>query len=572
MKGIPLGFVDAECSELSIYEDNGHLLTVAPPRSGKATDLLIPALLLCEHSCFVIDPRGQLAAVTARRRHEMGQEVVLLNPFQEWPDYLGRFAHKTFNPCCVLDRQSLSFATDCDGQSEALVLPEASGSHNKYFTDSARQLVSGLLMYIVRRFAPAERNLVSLYDIVTVPDNLEDVVKQAVALNDPLITGRLSRFAKSSSDERKSIAEIVLSAITELGFMGNKAIRDSLQSAPEGAPELRFKDLRRRPMTVYLILPLEQIIPCAKWFRLVLHAAMFDLTHDFSKPGPRLPVLMMLDEFAQLGRLEIIEAAEAQAAGFGIQLWPVLQDYGQLKGIYEDRADSFVAGAGISTWFAPREMTTAKYISDHSGTAEVGYETTNINQDLYRASLPGAPPGYGVNVGGGYERRERPLFRPDEVMKIGPEKLFVFYKGHFVLGWRRKYFDVPEFAGMYDPDPYHDKARARVDDDDDYDEEEDDGESEVSAQEITKAAEFHALRRERLWNAAHATFRKETGRDCDIKDSAQWERLSTIYDRLNGTALSYYCPACDLALSGVRVRMGFRCPQCGGRVEGPGRY
>lgn len=136
--------------------------------------------------------------------------------------------------------------------------------------------------------------------------------------------------------------------------------------------------------------------------------------------------------------------------------------------------------------------------------------------------------------------------------------------------------------------PYHPtkEQRARVDNDGDNNDEDDvapefegvfrespapreeeNEESESAAAEVQRAADFHKLRRERLWKAAHARFKEETGTDCDINDRAQWRRLSGIYDRLNGVEQPYYCPACHSALSAVDVRAGFRCPDCGGPVD-----
>src|SRR3546814_2272236 len=50
------------------------------------------------------------------------------------------------------------------------------------------------------------------------------------------------------------------------------------------------------------------------------------------------PVLFLLDEFAALGRLEPVERAMGLMAGYGIQLWPILQDVHQLRALYERRA------------------------------------------------------------------------------------------------------------------------------------------------------------------------------------------------------------------------------------------
>jgi type IV secretion system protein VirD4 len=526
--GIRLGYkLDGEiCS----YRQEGHLLTIAPPRSGKGRDLLVPALLTCQHSCLVVDPKGQLAAVTARRRIEMGQKVYILNPFQVWQKYkdgspcLERFKHVTFNPLAVLDPSSLGFATDCDARADAIVLEESLGSPNKYFTDSARQLVSGLIMYIVSRLPSAGRNLASLYDIIC-GDQLQTAVQEALATDDRFIRGRLSRFSQANSKGKKSIGEIVLSAITEVGFMGNKAILNSLRSASPGEYELRFRDLRREPMTVYLILPTEYLGPCSKWFRLNVEAALFDLLHDLEVNGPGRPVLFMLDEFAQLKRLQIIEEAAAAAAGYGVQLWPVLQDLNQLKELYGDRFETFIAGAGVSMWYAPRDNTTAEYVSKLCGETEIGYQKKSVGLQPFG---PDPERRLGVNVT--WERVARKLRHPDEIRRISNDKMMLFGMGLVMEGLRRSYLDDDGLCGMYDPDPYH------------------------------------------LREAPPKTFEEDA--DDDDEDDDEESTLAQLLEELRSDG-RWYCRACEKVFSDASVaacdEVPF-CKYCGGEVEGPGMF
>ncbi|MEJ0023762.1 MAG: type IV secretory system conjugative DNA transfer family protein [Alphaproteobacteria bacterium] len=64
-----------------LYDQDRHLLTIAPTGAGKGRGVIIPNLLRFEGSAIVIDPKGETWHVTARRRREMGQQVYLLDPF-----------------------------------------------------------------------------------------------------------------------------------------------------------------------------------------------------------------------------------------------------------------------------------------------------------------------------------------------------------------------------------------------------------------------------------------------------------------------------------------------------------
>jgi type IV secretion system protein VirD4 len=444
-----------------IYKGDAHILTVAPTRAGKGRDLLIPALLSYEGSALVVDPKGQLAAITARQRQRMGQRVVMLNPFRLWPKYadgspcLERFEHVTFNPMAALEAENL--ASDCKSIAEAIVLDD-SGGEGKFWNDSARQLVVGMMMYLWRTGGREKKNLVSLYDMMQAPAVYAHARQALDQLDaDPLITARLSRFAiDPEKDEPKSVGDIVSTAVTQCDFMGEEAIRESLKSAPGN--ELRFRDLRRKPMTVYLILPTEYLASCSKWFRLAIEAALFDLLHDYSRPGAGagIPVLMVMDEFAQLKRLQIIEEALAGAAGYGVMLWPVLQDLNQLKELYKDRWETFIGNAGISTWYPPKELTTSEYVSKLCGETEAGFEKKTIGQNPFDEDPEKR---MGVNIG--WERVARPLFLPEEVRGFGAnglcqDEMLIFATGmtKVIRGKRVPYFKDPDFAGLYDPDPY----------------------------------------------------------------------------------------------------------------------
>ena len=91
-------------------------------------------------------------------------------------------------------------------------------------------------------------------------------------------------------------------------------------------------------------------------------------------------MLAILDEFAQLGHLKAIENAMGLAAGYGLQLWPILQDLTQLKRDYGESWETFLANAGIQQFFAPRENTTAEYVSKLCGQTTVTTTSESCRQ------------------------------------------------------------------------------------------------------------------------------------------------------------------------------------------------
>lgn len=148
--GIPYGYT-AESGLMPSYADNRHLCTVGPTRSGKGATVSAQALLTVPHSVVVIDPKGQNAAVTARRRRAMGHEVYLLNPSGLHPGAPWRLPRHRYNPLALLDIRSPTIVADVAALANALIITQG---REPYFDDTARDLVSAVILHLVATLGP----------------------------------------------------------------------------------------------------------------------------------------------------------------------------------------------------------------------------------------------------------------------------------------------------------------------------------------------------------------------------------------------------------------------------------
>ena len=147
---------------------------------------------------------------------------------------------------------------------------------------------------------------------------------------------------------------------------------------------------------------------------------------------------LLLDEFAALGRLEAVERAMGLMAGYGLQLWPILQDMGQLKDLYGERAGTFIANAGVQQVFGVNDFETAKWLSQMMGQETTGYQT-----ESYR---PGDPPSISNNLTG------RDLLTPDEIMQLRPENQLLRVQGRATaVAQKLRYCADREFDGLFAP-------------------------------------------------------------------------------------------------------------------------
>lgn len=203
-----------------------------------------------------------------------------------------------------------------------------------------------------------------------------------------------------------------------------------------GHSDFSFADLKRENVSVYLVLPPERLSAYARWLRLMISQSLRDLSTDRAKPEK--PILYLLDEFAALGYLAPIEQAMGLMAGYGIQLWPILQDIHQLRGTYGKRADTFLSNAGVLQFFGVSDYESAQLVSNLTGQTTVVYETKSKGREFFSNLSE--------------QHTARALFTPDEVRTLPPEQQLLFISGKPpILAKKLRYFEDKEFQGLFDP-------------------------------------------------------------------------------------------------------------------------
>jgi type IV secretion system protein VirD4 len=233
-------------------------------------------------------------------------------------------------------------------------------------------------------------------------------------------------------------------AKTNSAFLSVDPIRKSLSRS-----DFSFAELRNDPITtVYVVIPGEYAQSLYAYNRLIMESAMRELMH---KPSGR-PVLFIIDEMPLLQRMEILETITAMGAGLNIRTWCLAQDIHQLKRLYPESYQSFLANAGAQQWFAPREEETAEYLSKRCGQRTVMVKNTSTREITVKEAQGGF-----TGLSHSYSPQPRALYLPQEIMAMRGDRQLLFLDGveNVVVAGRRPYWDIPEFKGRYDPNPYH---------------------------------------------------------------------------------------------------------------------
>jgi type IV secretion system protein VirD4 len=375
-KGVAVGY--SPDGRHALHYPGFGLLTVAAARMGKGATLICNALMSWKLSCIVVDPKCENTAITGHWRRRFGK-VFVLNPFGMLPDALQGLKLAQFNPLDIVDPASQSFHAMCDKVAAALVWDE--GREGMHFTTAARMLVSGVIAALMRHGAACGKNLVAVARVIS--GDIYAFCRLTVqSTNDPFIIQKLGRFAAPGAEAIREVTDVIATAITQLGFIGNAAIAASLSGS-----DFRFSVLKRTFITVYICLPLNLLDICDKYFRLILETALTDLLNEGrlnkAQRGKGNPVLCIVDEMAQLGpHMKSFANVQGMAAGAaGLIMWGILQDLSQLKGMFPDTWETFIQNCGVTMWFGARDQTTQEYVSKLSGTCEVLSRSRSVSID-----------------------------------------------------------------------------------------------------------------------------------------------------------------------------------------------
>jgi type IV secretion system protein VirD4 len=420
----------ARTGQLLRYDGPAHLLTIAPTRSGKGVGTIIPNLLTANRSIVCIDPKGENARVTTRQREAFGP-VHCLNPFGIVGQPTARY-----NPLDQLDPNSLDLAEDAMTIADALVFDR--NELEPHWNEEAKALLVGLILYAVCHEPAENRTLSSVRDYLTLaPHKLKGMltVMQASDGAGGLIARAANRHLSKSDREA---AAVLSGAQRHTHFLDGSRIARVMETS-----DFCFADLKENVATVFLILPPERLDTHARWLRLLVAQAINELAR--SAVASLRPVLFMLDEFAALGRLQPIERAMGLMAGYGMQLWSIVQDIHQLRSLYGMSTGTFMSNAGVLQAFGVNDYETAEMLSRTMGRETIAYDTSGHSEK--RMTLKDRA----RTVSTTQHLAARNLMDPNEIMKLGADALLLMRVGQNPLIVRKlRYYKDKEFAGQFD--------------------------------------------------------------------------------------------------------------------------
>lgn len=385
------------------YRDDRHVCLVSGSRGGKGTTSIVNNLCLWPGSAVVVDPKGENATVTAARRGRgadhckgLGQAVRVLDPFkaaQVDDAYRARF-----NPLEALNPDHEEAIDEAGRIADAIVVIHED-SKDPFWDESARALVKGLILHILT--APeyeGRRNLITLRKLITRGDwESADALREAGEAEIPpaqgllwsgvsrnaafegLVAGIGDSFTNMLVSSPKQFESVLQVANRNTEFIDSPAMQRCLE-----ASDFQISELKTDPAgsTLYLCLPQRYMSTHYRWLRMMISLTITEMEIVRGRPATGFPVLMILDEFAGLKRMEVIEHAVAQIAGYGVKMFFVLQSLEQLKSVYKDNWETFLSNSGLKVFFSLDDHFSRDYVSKLIGETEVIREVRSSSDSL----------------------------------------------------------------------------------------------------------------------------------------------------------------------------------------------
>jgi type IV secretion system protein VirD4 len=385
------------------------VLCFAPTRSGKGVGLVVPSLLTWPGSAIVHDIKGENWMLTAGFRAKHGR-VLLFDPTNS--------ASSAYNPLLEVRRGEWEIR-DVQNIADILVVPEGSLDRRNHWEKTSHSLLVGAILHVL--YAEEDKTLAGV--------------------------------AAFMSDPRRPI-ETTLAMMTRTPHLGDAGVHPVIASAAQAAEQGRRRALRRalhgdvvplalprrrggagdqpldwriadlvadgKPATLYLVVPPSDISRTKPLIRLMPDQIGRRLTEELHAKGRRHRMLLMLDEFPALGRLDFFESALAFMAGYGIKSVLIAQSLNQIEKAYGPN-NSIVDNCHVRVCFATNDERTAKRVSDALGVAtemraQRNYSGPRLSPWLNHLMVS-------------RQETPRPLLTPGEVMQLPADDELVMMSG-----------------------------------------------------------------------------------------------------------------------------------------------
>lgn len=417
-----------------------HVLIFAPSRSGKGVSQVIPNALSWNGSLLVTDIKSEVFYYTAGFREQHGNDVYLFSPSAAD----GR-THR-FNPLDLVDRYNQTKRVTQLQQILHILMPDVGGD-NQMWVSEARSLALGLLLYIADTDRPF--TIGELKDIIKGTPNLstylEKILKGSVIGTnmvdiDPLCYQNINNFVDKAEKERSGVRSQLISSLNLWD--------DPMVRAATDTSDFDIRQMRKRPISIYIGIPVHDLNRLKPLVNLFIQQFISELTDHLPTNNEPCKVLCILDEFCNLGKMDVIKQGASFLAGFNVHLMAIIQNIAQGYEIYgKDGFDSFVSNTDYKICYYQNDVTGSEFVSKLLGNKTI-QSRSHSHKGFFAQTNSSFSDSYIL----------KPLLTPDEVLKFPKDEAIAIVSGGFPIRYKRIiYYTDPRFKDRVIAHPIIDK-------------------------------------------------------------------------------------------------------------------
>jgi type IV secretion system protein VirD4 len=434
-RGVVLGLFEGHYLR---HDGPEHVLAFAPTRSGKGVGLVVPTLLSWLESAVIHDIKGENWALTSGWRSQFSH-CLLFDPTNP--------CSARYNPLLEV-RRGPEEVRDVQNIADILVDPDGSLERRDHWQKTSHSLLVGAILHVL--YAEDDKTLARVDQLLSDPERGFAVTLLAMLNTNhcgtaeaprthPVVAAAARELLNKSDNERSGVLSTALSYLS--------LYRDPRVAAVTATCDWRIADLLEgeHPVSLYLVVPPSDIARTRPLVRLLLNQIGRRLTERLPEDRGVRQLLLMLDEFPALGRLDFFETTLAFLAGYGVRAFLIAQSLNQIVKAYGDN-NAIIDNCHVRIAFASNDERTARRISDALGTATEQRAMRNYAGHRLAPWL--------AHVMVSRQETSRPLLTPGEVMQLGATEELVLVSGlPPIRAAKLRYFEDGNFAARRLPPP-----------------------------------------------------------------------------------------------------------------------
>lgn len=348
------------------YASERHALTVGGSRGGKGAAVIIPNLRRWPESAVVIDPKGENAEETAAyRQDKLGIPSYVLDPFGE--ARVRKDLRASFNVFDIIRPDTKRGFSDVRTLTDGMMMRHDDKA--AFFDSGAEDIMTGAIVDTLTnpRGRDDMRNLVGLRSRFKTEERFKRLL--AAMARNPAMGGMAQAAAANIARAPENTLGSFLTTLEDnTRWIDDVAVIGTLRRST-----FQLSELKRKRCTVYLVVPSDLLDIHGRFLRLFVRAALHTMAQRVNGSLKGTRTLFLLDEFTALGYLEQVETAAGLMPGYGVHLWPFVQNLGQLEAAYgASGASTFLANADVHQFFAANDPHTLGHIAARLGTDKDG--------------------------------------------------------------------------------------------------------------------------------------------------------------------------------------------------------